>query len=431
MKIQWVSVAAVLVPLLVLTCETPAPVASDVPIDFTNPNFAVAAGGVGRPSVLVNPNSNDKGTAKTIQEGIEMVASGGKVLVVPGTYNEAIVVDKGLTLEAIGGESGPVVVAPPGVPLNAVEVATTDPVIIRGLTVHARRFGISGVVGVAEDLTIEGTTVLAIDPPLGISFLIDVGNHPPTTRRARLVVRESFIDGGISFERSQSPPFPQVFGIRAGGDVDARIEGNVIRRTGGACILTVMRDDFAGTLDADILNNDLDECYAPRAGAIIVAPPIPRNPPLPPVSATGTVNIVGNTIRNSRGSCLMTSAIYYEFYTGMIERNRIDGVVQECASASDRVLPTGIWVGSLRGLPAATPTVRFNDIVGNAHAGLRVAGNITTTLDASCNWWGSASGPSGAGTGTGDAVVVEAGAATPVFMPFATGPIAGTGATSC
>lgn len=105
--------------------------------------------------------------------------------------------------------------------------------------------------------------------------------------------------------------------------------------------------------------------------------------------------------------------------------------MQECAAASDRVLPSAIWVGSVRGSPAPTPAVRFNGIVGNAQAGLRVAGNITTTLVASCNWWGSPSGPSGAGPGTGDAVVVEPGGAMPVFMPFATAPIAESGATDC
>lgn len=427
MKTRSLTASAVLVPLLTLGCQRPEPVASE-PIAHTSLNFA--AGGVGRPSVLVHPNSNDEGTAKTIQEGIDMVASGGKVLVVPGTYHEAIVIDKGLTLEPVGGESGPVIVVPAGTPFATVEVATSDRVIIRGLTVHARRSGISGISGQSEDLTVERTTVLAIDPPLGQAWLIDVLGDDPITRRARLVVRESFLDGGISFERSQAPPFPQVFGIRAGGEIDAWIGGNVIRRTGGACITVQMRNDLAGRLDADILNNDLDECHA-RNGALIVGPLIPLAPPFPPVTATGTVNIVGNTIRNSHGSCLVGSAIYYEFYTGKIEHNRIDGVVQECASATNRVLPAGIWVGSLRGLPAAAPAVRFNDIVGNAQAGLRVAANMTTALDASCNWWGSASGPSGAGSGTGDAVVVDAGAATPLFPPFAIAPIAETAATTC
>lgn len=400
------------------------------PVAIARPNYAVAGGG--RPSVLVNPNANVQGTAQTIQEGIEMVAPGGTVLVVPGRYEEAIVIDRALTLEAVGGESGPVVVTPPGAPFVTIEIATTGPVIIRGLTVHARRSGISGISGQAEDLTVERTTVLAVDPPLGVAaFLIDVVGDDPMARPARLVVRESVVDGGISLEQTQAPPFPQVFGIRAGGDMDAWIAGNVIRRTGGACIVVVTRLDFGGRLEADIVRNVLDECHGARAGALSVGAPIPRNPPLPPVTATGTVNIVGNTIHNSRGSCLVPSAIYYELYAGKIEHNRIEGVVQQCASASDRVLPAGIWVGSLRGVPAPTPAVRFNDIVGNAQAGLRVAGNITTALDASCNWWGAPSGPSGVGTGHGDAVVVQAGAATPMFTPFATAPIAGTDATRC
>ena len=403
---------------------------SSDPAAISRPNFD--AGGIGRPTVMVNPNSNDHGTAKTIQEGIDMVASGGKVLVLPGTYNEAVRIDKGVTLESIGGEGGPVVIAPPVTPSTTVEVATADPVIIRGLTVHARPFGIRGVVGVAENLTVERATVLAIDPPLAFSALIDIGNDAPTTTRGSLVVRESFLDGSVSFERSLSPPLPILFGIRVTGDVDTRLEGNVIRRTAGAgCIVVEMRSDFGGTMNVDIVDNDLDECYGPRAGAITVGPPLPLRPPLPPVTATGTVNIVGNTIRNSTGSCLRTSAIFYESYAGNIERNRIDAAVQACASATDRARPAGVWIGSLRGLTAATPAVRFNDIVGNAQAGLRVAGNITTTLDTSCNWWGSASGPSGLGAGSGDAIVVEAGAATPVFLPFATGPIAGTQSTGC
>ncbi|MGH7699395.1 MAG: hypothetical protein ACREMJ_02590 [Gemmatimonadales bacterium] len=378
-------------------------------------------------TVLVDPKRSGDGIAKTIQEGIGMVAPGGRVRVAPGTYAEALVINKGLTLEGIGGESGPAIIVPIGTPFATIEIATSDPVIIRGLTVHARPTGISGISALAEDVTIERTTVLAVDPPVGIGWLIDVVGDESTHRRARLVVRQSVLDGSISFERSQAPPFPQILGIRARGDIDAWLEGNVISRTGGACILVQTRLDLGGSLDVDIVRNVLDECHASRAGALIVGPPIMRNPPLPPVGATGTVNIVGNTIRNSHGSCLTTSAIYYELYTGKIEHNRIEGVVQECAAASDRVQPAGIWVGSLRGVPAATPAVRFNDIEGNTHAGLRLGPNMTTALDARCNWWGSASGPSSVGPGTGDAIIVETGAATPVFAPWATRPVAQRG----
>src|SRR5437667_247566 len=277
-----------------------------------------------------------------------MVASGGQVLVTPGTYDEAIVIDKGLALEAIGGESEPVIVAPSGSVNAAIRVATPDAVAIRGLTV--RYTGVRGIFGDgAVDVTIERSSVV--------------------------------------------------------GDVDARLEGNVIRRTGGACVFVRPRLDLGGETNADILGNDLDECYPiGRAGSILVGPGAPLPSPRPPFTATGVVNVVGNTIRNSNGSCLTSSAINYESFEGRIERNRVLGVVQSCALASGRVVPAGIWVGSLRGLPSAGPiSVRFNDIAGNAQAGLRVAPNMTTAIHASCKRWGSASGPWGAGPGTGGA----------------------------
>src|SRR5437879_4037894 len=90
----------------------------------------------GRPAVLVNPHVQGNGTAKTIQEGIGMVDPGGKVLVLPGTYAEAVTIENGLTLEAVGGESGPVIVAPPATPEVAIMVATPDPDVLRGLTLQ-------------------------------------------------------------------------------------------------------------------------------------------------------------------------------------------------------------------------------------------------------------------------------------------------------
>jgi hypothetical protein len=75
--------------------------------------------------------------------------------------------------------------------------------------------------------------------------------------------------------------------------------------------------------------------------------------------------------------------------------------------------------------------VRFNDIHGNAHAGLRVAPDQTVPTDASCNYWGSEQGPSGIGQGSGDPILVERGAPAPLFRPFATAPIAKSGKTAC
>src|SRR6266508_164021 len=91
------------------------------------------------PAVLVNPNIQGNGIAQTIKEGIDMVDPGGRVMVLPGTYNEAIVIDKGLTLEAVGGATEPVIIAPPAPPAGptvAIQVATPEPVTIRDATLQ-------------------------------------------------------------------------------------------------------------------------------------------------------------------------------------------------------------------------------------------------------------------------------------------------------
>ena len=390
----------------------------------------LAKGGVGRPVVLVNPVSNGNGTATTIQEGIDMVAAGGRVMVLPGTYAESLVIDKGLTLEAVGGASGRVVIEPPGRPGAAVTITATSPVSIRDVSV---RFG--GVFGIdgegAVDVTIEHDSVIAVDPPLGVGSLIVVRNDASVTGgRARLSVHASALDGSITADRL--PPYAGNFGIGAEGDIDALIDGNAIRRTGGACIFFHPLLDLRGEMNVDIVNNDLDECYpGGRVGSIRIGPATPIPAVKPPVTGPGTVNVVGNTIRNSTASCWPATGISYEWFTGRIERNTIQGVVQGCATSGNPNLPAAIWVGSRVNLPPVYPVVRFNDIVGNAQAGLRIGPNEKAAIDATCNWWGSDTGPSGIGPGTGDAVVVQPGAVAPTIVPFAPAPIARTARASC
>ncbi len=223
-------------------------------------------------TIVVDPKGRHDAT--TIQAGIDMAPAGGRVQVMPGTYPESLVVDKGITLEAADDgitmryrakHHAGVIIAPPGAPTIAVQVATTEPVTIRGLTLHYT--GLHGIRGDGlVDLTVERATVVAVNPPLGASLLVSVFNNPPTTGPARLVVRESNLDGSTAFANSSTPPFPQTFGIGTRGVVDAVIEGNTIRRAGGACIN--VQTELTGDVNADILNNDLDECYpSGRAGA--------------------------------------------------------------------------------------------------------------------------------------------------------------------
>jgi len=388
------------------------------------------------PPVLVSPKIGGGGTAtaKTIQEAIDLAARGATISVLPGTYAETLTIKRGLALQVTGERSGEVILAPPGSPDAAIEIATTDPVTIQGLTIHASGKHAIRAVG-AVDLTVERSRVLAVKPPPGLYALILVSNDMKTSgARARTAIRRSVIDGAVA-KLPRGVQRPQNHAVQLVGDLDGVLDANMIRRTGAICIVVDTRADFGGRTNVEILNNDIDECHPlARVGAIKVgSPSIALLSPKEPITATGTVNIIGNTIRNSSEDCL-NNAILYNVFAGRIERNRIVDFVKPCATQTPRNLPAAIWLGlRVTGLtmPSVTPTVRFNDIQGNAQAGLRVAPDQTKGADVSCNYWGSPQGPSGIGPGNGDAIVVESGAPAPVFMPFATAPIAQTSKTTC
>jgi hypothetical protein len=387
------------------------------------------------PPVLLFPRIGGGGTATaaTIQEAIDLVALGGTVTVLPGTYKESLVIKKGLTLQATGERSGTVVIAPSGTPESVVEIATTEPVTLVGLTIQVP--GTDGLRGTgAVNLTVDRSTVLAVNPPMGRSHLISVANDTTTAGpRARVVIRSSVLDGTIQ----KLPPRvarPQNIAIRLVGDVDGVLERNTIRRTGGICVLVTSGADLAGVTNVDIVDNDIDECHpVDRVGAILVGvPSVLTIAPGQVITATGLINIVGNTFRNSSEDCL-TAAIAFDTFGGRIERNRFLNFVQPCANPNTRSLPGAIWLGLQQDfqLPKVAPTVRFNDFVGNAKAGVRLAPRYAVRVDASCNFWGSERGPAGAGQGDGDIVLVGRGATPPMFLPFARAPIARTTVGGC
>lgn len=411
--------------------------ACDQPVE-PQPEGAATAGpalvaSAGRHTIVVNPNASGNGVAATIQEGIDMAAEGGRVQIRPGTYDEVLTISHGVTLEPIAGGAGEVILAPTDASAPAVLVLGSGPVVLRGFQV--RHVGASGIRATGTtDLILDGMTVVT-GPPASSGNAVASVNDPAlidnyTGGRARLTVRNTLIDGN---QASDVRPHVQGFGIRVGGEVDAVIVGNRIVRAGGACIFVLPRIDLTGVTNADIMDNDLDQCFPQgRVSSILVGAGVPLPSPLPPVTFSGAVNLVGNTIRNSTVSCEIASAISYEAFTGRIEHNRIQGFVLGCAPPTARNRQGAIWVGTLLALPGtAAPTVRFNDLGGNAWAGLRIAPNLTTALDASCNWWGASDGPSGIGAGSGDAILVDGAAPLPAYTPYATAPIAGTGAAGC
>lgn len=377
---------------------------------------ALSADHTGRNTVVVNPDANGNGVAATIQEGIDMAGSGGRVLITPGLYPEIVFVTKGVTLEPLGEVPGAVIVEPPAGTIEGIQIMTDEPVLIRDLTVrHAGNRGIFGFANI--DLTVERVVVEG-PTSVGIGVLNDEpGPLPP----ARLVVRDSRVEMATSGAST--------FGIFAGGSYHAEIERNVVRSPGFLCVEFRTRRDGGGAVSGAIRDNDLDRCGG--GGAIRVGRDFTAGAGNPPSTATGYVEVTGNHLRNSTASCAARVGILFEVLGGRIERNDVQGYVQPCAIGAPRAFPAAIMVGSRFPMPGATPSIGFNDVAGNAQAGLMVTSTVTTALDARCNWWGAADGPSGVGAGSGDAIVVDGAAPTPTYYPFATAPIAGTGATGC
>jgi hypothetical protein len=376
-----------------------------------------------------------------------MVASGGTVKVKPGTYNERVHIDRGVTLEGSDLESGSVIISqiltttPAPATVGVIQIQTTDPVVIRDLKV--RQDNIRGVNALFRgvDLTVERVSfdgISNISPIVGNGVSV-TNNAGLSLRRARLVVRESrFSVGGV--------------GIVIGGDVDALVEGNEVEhvRSRAVCVIVNPTGQGAGATvpagaltNVEIKGNLFSNCgtdalrFAGRGfNAIAIQGALGAE-------TRGFIRISGNTFRTTDAipgapDACPTSAILFEFYSGVIERNVVSNVVRSCAVVGPRNSPGAIFVGSLvkdavsgQLIRAADVVVRFNDFGQNAIAGLRIGSNQRTSLDATCNWWGDPTGPADSPDGIRDRVLVDAGGADPQVLPFAARQVAGTTDAAC
>ncbi|NNF02174.1 MAG: T9SS type A sorting domain-containing protein [Bacteroidia bacterium] len=129
------------------------------------------------------------------------------------------------------------------------------------------------------------------------------------------------------------------------------------------------------------------------------------------ISAGAIVNVTNNTITNNKGTAssdgsksagILVSTFFGPGTTAVIFGNTIND--NTC----------GVTVG-FNGLDASIATINNNNITGNTLFGV----NTTNALvDATLNWWGDASGPSGNGPGSGDAVSDSV-----IFCPWLNAPV--------
>jgi len=125
-------------------------------------------------------------------------------------------------------------------------------------------------------------------------------------------------------------------------------------------------------------------------------------------------NITDNAIKeNWVGICINHDSSYNSVVNNDISDNALDGIVIDgddneilgnTISGNLGGLECGIYLGS----DAEDNVINYNNITQNTTPGpggsVGVYNDRTVDVDARWNWWGDASGPSGEGPGTGDAV---------------------------
>ena len=368
----------------------------------------------------------------TIQAAVNAAPAGGTVTVDAGSYAETVTVNKSLTIQ--GAEAG----------VDArgnVRRETGAETVLTGATTSA---GVgAGFYVTANDVTIDGFTVqgeTSQDLTLGAGIVIAPsvsGTHvlndivqnnvsglflANASATDAAVIQHSVFrnnnnvgtNGGRGIYTDQSISGGLLTNVTIDGDSFIGNRGST-GTTGleAACAFESGTNATSQT-DITITNNVFDS----NGKAVLF------------FNATG-VTISGNVVTHT-----------LDWYSGSLRFEGNDHNVT--ITGNDLYANTGPAVAvDTKGVPGDDSgfVVTGNDIYGNGTTsgssfGICINGNVYDgTFDARDNYWGTASGPSGDGPGTGDSVygighvvsgshwAVTAGAGSELFAPFATAPV--------
>jgi parallel beta-helix repeat protein len=300
-------------------------------------------------------------------DGIDAVSVSGTVTVDDGTYFEHVKIKKPLTLQAgstpiiDGGGSG-----------VGIDLASSD-VTIQGMTITNCGSGIQGYL-VSSEYTIS--------PGYQNIHLVD-----NTIYNMNNGVWGFGIYLGTESERyNPADPIPGLYDpwLVSNGLLDftgLEINGNEIYDTSGACI--TLQSMYPATGIIDVYDN-----YIHDGDASCIW-----------IDSSEDLLIEENTLENC-GTGVFISAYSDGWYEGTPN--------QPFDSKNINIIGNDIYgnylyggVSVYDGYPGLI-TINYNNIVGNAPNG--VYNYLSEDVDATCNWWGDSSGPSGNGPGTGDSV---------------------------
>ena len=398
--------------------------------DLTAPGFQPSLS-----SLTVHTLGSQTGSTGRIQEGINLV-SGSTVNVAAGTYTEQVIINKNLTLTGIGNPTIQAPASPTGYKFPEGDAYIWEPVVLA--------FG--GTADGSFNITGPGQVTVNIS-----GFTVD-GNArvpSPTTRRAVGILYRNVV-GGVEHSTVQNMGYSTAsinsWGIMAYGASNVTFHGNAV--SGYA------KGGF-------VVNGNRSHPDYPKPNAVIDGNTV-TGPPLDPTmtlapngiqigwGATGSVtnntvtqNVFPGTTWGGTGILIQSSpdvivdgntasdndygiaTAGYEtgdsYATGTnirnntvegngqgirIERRSVDTLIQNNKITENG---DGIYVGNENQfllIPPVNTVIHNNSISENNTSGLSVETNVLT-VDATRNWWGSASGPGPFGPGDGDPISVN------------------------
>jgi len=342
------------------------------------------------------------------------LTSGDVIKVKPGTYNVAaeetfpITINvAGLIIESVDGTGATIIDGGGGTSL-AVHIQLNA--TLRGFTIknfkalpdaHIGAILVEGDNARIENNIIEDITNASADPA-GIG----IDAHAKDVKITNNTVHDVG-SIGIRVRHDWNTPPIVSNNILVGNNTVYRTNNTGVLVTGYAKGVTIKNNEIYesleptpynlfvhyGASDVIIENNNIHDPYNSIYGHNIV------------LAGCDNITITGNNIANTTSAKNIYLLNDYNSWTGdptLLSTN---------VSIVNNNIQNGKWgirlLYTAAGDPsqmAATTTINFNNIVGNAEYG--VENTIGTDADAECNWWGDATGPNAATNpgGTGDNV---------------------------